>query len=69
MMRCSSRHRNPVLDALTQECPEMIICACALMITSQLKDHLLGGKYYNPSQSVRDDLKNCPSTNIVSERD
>ena len=42
---------NPVLDALTQECLEMINCTCALMITSQLKDQLPGGKYYNPSQS------------------
>ena len=29
---------NPVLDALTQECLEMINCTCALMITSQLKE-------------------------------
>ena len=38
------------------------------MITSQLKYQLPGGKYNRP-QSVIDDLKNCPSTNIVSERD
>ena len=47
----------------------MINCTCALMITPQLKDQLPGGKYYNLSQSVRDDLEYCPSTNIVSERD
>ena len=56
---------NPVFDALTQECPAMINCTCALMIDSQLKDQLPGGKYYNLSQSVRDDLKNCPSTTIA----
>ena len=56
---------NPVFDALTQECPAMINCTCALMINSQLKDQLPGGKYCNLSQSVRDDLKNCPSTTIV----
>ena len=55
--------------AFTQECLEMINCTCALMRATQLKDQLPDGKYYNPSQSVRDDLKNCPSTNIVSERD
>ena len=60
---------NPVLDALTQECLEMINCICALMITSQLKSQLPGGKCYNPSQSVRDDLITCPSTNTVSESD
>ena len=41
---------NPVLDCLTQECPGMIHCTCAVMITSQLKDQLPGGKYYNLSQ-------------------
>ena len=51
---------NPDLDALTQECLEMINCTCVLMIASQLKDQLPGGKYYNLPQSVRDDLKNCP---------
>ena len=39
------------------------------MISSQLKDQLSGGKYYDLSQSVRDGLEYCPSTNIVSERD
>ena len=57
------------LNTLTIEALTMINCTCLLMVRSQLKDQLPGGKYYNPSLSVRKDLEHCPTTNIVSERD
>ena len=39
------------------------------MIKSQLRDHLSGGKYFASNNETRSDLQNCPTTNIVSERD
>ena len=39
------------------------------MIKSQLRDQLPGGKYFAPDNKTRSDLQNCPTTNIVSERD
>ena len=51
---------NPILDSLTEECLELICCTCFLMI---------GGKYFAPNNETRSDLQNCPTTNIVSERD
>ena len=39
------------------------------MIKSQFRDQLPGGKYFAPNNETRSDLQNCPTTNIVSERD
>ena len=39
------------------------------MVKHQLKDQLPGGKYYKPSKEIMSDLKHCPTTNFVSERD
>ena len=55
---------NAFLDSLTQEC-----CSCTLMVKRQLKDQLPTGKYYKPRKEVMSDLKHCPTTDIVSERD
>ena len=60
---------NAFLDSLTQECFEIMCCSCSLMVKHQLKDQLPGGKYYKPSKEIMSDLKHCPITNIVSERD
>ena len=60
---------DPLFETLTQECLEIIYCTCAIMIQSQLKDQLPGGKYYNPDNRVLEETQNCPRTNIVSERD
>ena len=39
------------------------------MIKYQLRDQLPGGTYFAPNNETRSDLQNCPTTNIVSERD
>lgn len=39
------------------------------MVTSQLKDQLPGGKYWSPPDDIRDETRNCPRTNVISERD
>ena len=59
---------NAFLDSLTEECLELICCTCFLMIKSQLRGQLPGGKYFAPNNETRSDLQSCP-TNIVSERD
>ena len=60
---------NPFLGSLTEDCLELTCCPCFLMIKSQLRDHLSGGKYFASNNKTRSDLQNCPTTNIVSERD
>ena len=60
---------NALLDSLTQECFEIMCCSCSLMVKHQLKHQLSGGKYYKPTKEIMSDLKHCPTTNIVSERD
>ena len=60
---------DPLFETLTKECLEIICCTCAIMILSQLKDQLPGGKYYNPYNRVLEETQNCPRTNIVSKRD
>ena len=60
---------NPILDSLTEKCLELVCCTSFLMIKSQLRDQLPGGKYFAPDNKTRSDLQNCPTTNIVSERD
>ena len=60
---------DPLLDTLTIECLEVISCTCSLMVKSQLHDQLPGGKYENPSASIREGISNCPRTNMISERD
>ena len=60
---------NPILDSLTEECLELICCTCFLMMKSQMKDQLTGGKYFAPNNETRSDLQNCPTASIVSERD
>ncbi|XP_065673357.1 uncharacterized protein LOC136090527 [Hydra vulgaris] len=64
-----SNCNDPLLDALTQECLEVICCSCSVMIQSQLRDQLPGGKYHNPDVDVLEETQNCPRTNVVSERD
>ena len=34
-----------------------------------LKDHLPGGKYSNPDESVQAETASVPKTNVISERD
>ena len=58
-----------LLDALTQECLELICCTCSLMVSNQLRDQLPGGLYHNPTSQVRSETANCLRTNVLSERD
>ena len=39
------------------------------MIKTLLKDQLPGGKHFAPNSEIMSDLQNCPTTNILSERD
>ena len=39
------------------------------MIKALLKDQLPGGKHFAPNNETMSDLQNCPTTNILSERD
>ena len=39
------------------------------MIKTLLKDQLPGGKHFAPNNETMSDLQNCPTTNILSERD
>ena len=57
------------LDALTQECLEMICCSCLVLVNRQLADQLPGGKFYLPSDDIVTETAICPRTNILSERD
>ncbi len=59
---------DPMFETLTQECLEMICCTCSVMVKSQLKDQLAGGKYHQPTNEVIEQTKNCLRTNVLSER-
>ena len=39
------------------------------MIKTPLKDQLPGGKHSAPDNETMSDLQNCPTTNILFERD
>ena len=39
------------------------------MIKTLLKDQLPGGKHFAPNNETMSDLRNCPTTNKLSERD
>ena len=39
------------------------------MIKTLLKDQLPSGKHFAPNNETMSDLQNCPTTNILSERD
>ena len=60
---------NELLESLTRECLEVMCITCSIMVQSQLKDQLPGGKYYQPSEEVLAETRNCPTTNVLSERD
>ncbi|XP_066922613.1 uncharacterized protein [Clytia hemisphaerica] len=59
---------DPLLDCLTQECLEIICCSCSIMVRSQLKDQLPGGKYFQPSEKIVKETTNCPRHNLAPER-
>ena len=59
---------DALLDCLTQECLEIICCSCSIMVKSQLKDQLLQGKYYQPSEKVIKETNTCPRHNLAPER-
>ena len=64
------REKNDLtFDTLTQECLKIICCTRTIMIQSQLKGRLPGGKYYSPSDNVLGETMNCPRTNAIGERD
>ena len=56
---------DPLLDALTQECLEIVCCSCSIMIKSQLKDQLPEGKYFQPSDEEMKETRNCPRHNLA----
>ena len=59
---------SPILDSLTEECLELICCTCFLMIKSQLRDQLPGGKYFAPNNETRPDLQNSPRANMCDQK-
>ena len=59
---------DALLECLTQECLEMICCMCSVMVESQLKDQLPGGKYFKPDKRLYEETKNCPDHNMAPER-
>ena len=56
-------------NALTQQALELICSALLLVLERQCEDQLPGGKYSSPSESLRRQASNAPTTNIISERD
>ena len=34
-----------------------------------VEGHLQSGKHFAPNKETKSDLQNCPTTNIISERD
>ena len=59
---------SPILDSLTEEHLELICCTCFLMIKSQLRDQLPGGKYFAPNNETRPELQNSPTTNMCDQK-
>ena len=59
---------SPILDSLTEECLELICCTYFLMIKSQLRDQLPGGKYFAPNNETRPDLQNYPTANMCDQK-
>ena len=59
---------DPELDAKTIWALELIMIEFCKTISNQMKDVLEGGNLHNPSEELRQQTKDAPTTNNVSER-
>ena len=60
---------NKHFDILTQQTLEIIFHAFLIILGKQRVDQLPGGKYWLPSDLIRNSSKNAPTTNKASESD
>jgi len=59
---------DALLDALTVMALELL-AALLILLERQAKTQLQDGKYWNPSQGMKEMSANTPKTNAISERD
>ena len=60
---------NEHFDTMTQQALEIIFHAFLIILERQYVDQLPGGKYWLPSDLIRDSSKIVPTTNKASESD
>ena len=60
---------NKHFDILTQQTLEIIFHAFLIILGKQRVGQLPGGKYWLPSDLIRNSSKNAPTTNKASESD
>ena len=60
---------NSELDSLTEQCLPLICCTLEVLISCQLADQVVNGKFFAPSAAVMKETEKSPMTNFVSERD
>ena len=57
------------LNILTQQALEIIFHTFVILLERQGADQLPGRKYWQPSEQLKKQAANVPTTNVVSERD
>ena len=56
-------------EEMTKQAIKLLSISLAILLKRQVQDHLPGGALDKPSEKLKDELKNCPSTNLATERD
>ena len=56
-------------DDITQIILQVLYSAFSALIAHLVQDHLPGGKFNNPSDTLCEQTKSVPTTNTISERD
>jgi len=60
---------DALLNALTVMALELLAALLLILLERQVKTQLPDGKYWNPSQGMKEMSANTPKTNAISERD
>lgn len=56
-------------DGLTKVALELVCLEMLILVERQGETQLPGGKYHNPSSTLKASASNVPKTNVVGERD
>ena len=60
---------DPEKHAMCLQALELIMCGILQILERQCRDHLPGGKFWEPDDASKTTFKNVPSTNMIGERD
>ena len=60
---------DPEKHGMCLQALELIMCGILEILERQCRDHLPGGKFWEPDDASKTTFKNVPSSNMIGERD